>query len=436
LKFVNFPFNPKRFPFFYGWIIVVVATIGILFSVPGQTMGVSVFTDYLIGALDITREQLSFAYLIGTLLSSFCLTQAGRWYDRYGARVMMVIAPVLLSLSLFLMSRSESIIDAVRGLVGGEGQGVAVVAAIALLFFLLRFSGQGMMTSFSRTTIMKWFDQKRGLANGISTVFVGIGFSLAPLFFKAQIDKHLWQGAYLYISLFILLFVILAFVFVRDTPERCGLLPDGKRLEPTRDFKKTAETRVQFDLKMSKRTRALWIIVFSLSFYSFFYSGLTFHIVEIFKSIGLSSTKALSVFIPATVVSVTISMSASIISDYIRLRVLFYIYAVGCIISSIGLAFLNDGFFYYVLILGIGIISGMYNVVLTLSLPRYFGRNNLGTINGFVMSIVVFSSALAPFGFSMFNKWFGNFSNAGLLCGVFALIQLGTIYFLKSPQSE
>lgn len=41
------PFAPRRAPFFYGWVVVVASTIGVVMSIPGQTMGVSVFTDPL-----------------------------------------------------------------------------------------------------------------------------------------------------------------------------------------------------------------------------------------------------------------------------------------------------------------------------------------------------------------------------------------------------
>ncbi len=51
----NFPFDPARFPFFYGWIVLSAGTLGILMSAPGQTVGVSVFTDSLIEALAIER---------------------------------------------------------------------------------------------------------------------------------------------------------------------------------------------------------------------------------------------------------------------------------------------------------------------------------------------------------------------------------------------
>ena len=63
------PFEPARFPFFYGWILLGSGTIGLLMSAPGQTVGVSVFTDSLIEALGLTRSLLSLGYLVGTLAS-------------------------------------------------------------------------------------------------------------------------------------------------------------------------------------------------------------------------------------------------------------------------------------------------------------------------------------------------------------------------------
>ena len=65
----GFPFQPARVPFFYGWVIVAAASVGIAFSIPGQTMGFSVFTNTLMIELGLTRVQLSTAYCIGTVLS-------------------------------------------------------------------------------------------------------------------------------------------------------------------------------------------------------------------------------------------------------------------------------------------------------------------------------------------------------------------------------
>ena len=96
----NKPFQVSKFPFFYGWVILAAGTIGILMSIPGQTMGVAVFTESLLSDLQINRNSLSLAYLVGTLGSGLIITRAGKLYDKYGARVMAFIAGVMLGLML------------------------------------------------------------------------------------------------------------------------------------------------------------------------------------------------------------------------------------------------------------------------------------------------------------------------------------------------
>ena len=74
----HWPFDIRRLPFYYGWVILLLSTAGIIFSIPGQTMGMAVFTDHFIEAFGLSRTELSLAYLIGTGASSLFLTRAGR----------------------------------------------------------------------------------------------------------------------------------------------------------------------------------------------------------------------------------------------------------------------------------------------------------------------------------------------------------------------
>ena len=49
----DIPFKPSKFPINFSWVILITAIIGVLMSIPRQTMGVSVFTDYLIDAIGV-----------------------------------------------------------------------------------------------------------------------------------------------------------------------------------------------------------------------------------------------------------------------------------------------------------------------------------------------------------------------------------------------
>ena len=62
IRQADWPFDIRRLPFFYGWVILAFSTLGILFSIPGQTMGMAVFTDQLIDALVKTITSFADAY--------------------------------------------------------------------------------------------------------------------------------------------------------------------------------------------------------------------------------------------------------------------------------------------------------------------------------------------------------------------------------------
>lgn len=436
-KFDRFPINPQKVPFFYGWIIVAIGTIGVLFSVPGQTTGVSVFTDHLLKALNITRNNLTVAYMIGTITSSLFLTKVGRLFDKKGARILIIYASALLSFSCFTISFSPQIMNLLTTNITSIHRLFIIIPTMSLIFLTLRFSGQGMMTMVSRTMIMKWFDQKRGLANAISSVFVSIGFSIAPLIFAWDIETFHWDGAYRVLGISLLCFLVLGLFFYRDHPEKFGLVPDGEKIEPTADFKVTAEERKQYTLEEAKKTSAFWGIALSTTFFGFFVSGFNFNIISIYSHAGYNTTEALKVFIPATVISVFISLISSYASDYIRIKKILYVYIFGAFMCAISFTYLNDGkLFYYGEIIGLGILNGTYSTVMSVGHPRYFGRKYLGAISGFNMSMIVFSSAIAPLLFSLSESFLGSYKAAGYLSIIVCILITIAISKVKNPQHK
>jgi len=167
----RFPFEPARFPFFYGWVIVAVATLGIVMSVPGQTMGVSVFTDHLIAATGLTRLELTYTYMFGTLASSFLLPRAGRFLDHHGSRITALCACGILAVTLCILSQVDRIAIAASLAIGMKEHAPAAAVLLTFGFLVLRLSGQGILTMATRTMMSKWFERRRGLAaNGSSDV--------------------------------------------------------------------------------------------------------------------------------------------------------------------------------------------------------------------------------------------------------------------------
>lgn len=435
-KHNNYPFSPQKSPIFYGWIILIVATIGVLVSAPGQTMGVSTFTDYLLENIGITRDQLSMAYMFGTIASSFILTYAGKLYDKYGARWVGMVTSLLLAAVLVLLSQSDRII---RALAPDSNSGFYTVMAFAVLivfFFMLRFSGQGVLTMVSRNMLMKWFVAKRGLVNGISSVFVSLGFSMAPLAFDMLIQDTSWRSAWLIMAVFIgLFFTVFVFVFFRDNPEDLNLLPDNENIDHSKE-KVHVKAFKQFDLKEAQGTITFWLFAIPLALYALYITGFTFHLVSIFEDAGLSRERALAIFIPISIASVSIALVGGWISDRIKLKYLLYLMLFGEFVALFSLGNMSDGIYYYGFIVGNGIVSGVFNVLMAVTWPRFYGRKNLGRITGFVMALIVFGSALGPILFSVSFSKFGSYSYAVYgLAFVIAIIALLS-FKANNPQDK
>lgn len=434
-KYNQFPFNPNKVPFFYGWVVLFVATVGVLCSAPGQTTGVSTFTDYLIESIGINRDQISTAYMFGTIGSSLILTYAGKLYDKYGARWVGMAAALVLGFVLVLLSQTDRIIKAVVSPDSGLYVSVAIAVCI-LFFFMLRFSGQGVITMVSRNMLMKWFIARRGFVNGISSVFVSLGFSIAPLSFDLLIEGTSWRWAWLIMALGIGVgFFLFVFIFFRDNPEDCGQIPDGEK-HGNKEKDVIVKPFKQFTLKEARSGLTFWLFVLPIAIYALFITGYVFHLVSLFGEAGIDKESALSVFIPISLISVTLAFIGGWISDKIKLQYLLFLLLAGEVVALYSLANINTGFYYYAFIIGSGIPSGMYNVLLSVAWPRFYGREHLGKITGFVMAIIVFASALGPILFSLSHSKFGSYSYAIYMLLVFVVIISAVAYKAHNPQDK
>jgi MFS family permease len=392
-------FNPARFPFFYGYVVVLVGTIGVWASLPGQTVGVSTFTDPVKDALGLSRDQFSTTYMLGTMLSSFFISAAGRWFDRFGARIVAAGSALVLAMGLFIASFVDDMSSGIQSLLSIQHWLVPFILMV-LLFFVFRFAGQGVLTMSSRNMVMKWFERLRGRVNAFSALAVSLGFSVAPVLIDQLITNYAWDGAWQIMSLSLLFMAVLAALTFRDSPEKYGLVADGRKARIDDKAIEARELR-SFEPHEAFKTRAFWMYSLILAFNSFFITGLTFHIISIFISTGFDRAQAIAIFIPMTAVSVAISLFFSFISDWIHLKILLYIMIFGGFLAGVGLIGMGHGWGLYVLVAGQGISGGMFSVLNAVAWPRLFGRKFIGTISGKAMSMIVFASALAPVAFSL-----------------------------------
>ncbi len=405
----DWPFPVKRFPIFYGWVICFVSTLGIIMSIPGQTMGMAVFTDHFIEVFGLTRTQLSSAYLLGTLTSAVFLTRAGRFYDRSGARISVVAASLMLGICLCFLASIDYFIDVLSKVLPLPHFWISF-GLILIGYFGVRFSGQGVLTSASRNVLLVWFERRRGLVSGTRSVFVTIGFSLAPPFLAFLISIFGWRMALLVLAFIVAVaFSLLALILLRNSPESCGLQVDGGLAEQTSVKTSSIPDVTPHD---AKRHPVFWIYAAALGLYSMFGTALVFHIVSIFGEAGRSPEEAFTYFFPAAIVSVFTNMLASWLSDYWPLKRLLLIKLCGFLLGGWGILHLQTDWGYWLLVAGFGTTSGLWGCLSNLAFIRFFGRLYLGEISGINMTLTVMGSAIGPVMFSLGLDLFGSYHAA------------------------
>jgi len=407
-------------------------------SLPGQTIGVSTFTDYLLDALALNRDQLSTAYMLGTISSSFLLTFAGKMYDRYGGRLVATAAAMGMGLILVYMSHSDYIARVLTGWFPAIPAYILAFAVIFPGFFLLRFFGQGSLTMASRNMIMEWFEERRGLANALSGPFISLGFSGSPLLFDMLIQHMGWRNAWIFLAIaFGFVFSLIALTFFRDKPEKLGLKPDGNYTSEGKKYKKHGQpAKYAFTLKEARKNWSFWVFTLTLSVFTLYITGFTFHVVSVFETSGLTRQDAISVFLPASAIAVGLNMAGSWLTDYIKLKYFLMIMTFGGVVSTYGFSHLDAGLNYWLLIAGNGILSGMFGILLTITWPKYFGRTHLGAISGFNQALNVFFSAIGPWVLSLSLTQLGSYAVAGkIIMGLWAVLFLASLR-TENPQDS
>lgn len=389
-------------PFYYGWAIAAIGTLGIIMTNPGQTSVISIFIDRIIGDLEISRSMISTLYLIGSLTAGLSLGLWGRQIDKYGPRVMMGMSAGLLGLTCLYMGFVQN----------------AVMLGIG--FILLRMMGAGCLYIVSINVINQWWVERRGTVIGISGIASSLlGMGAFPNLVNALIGRYGWQTTYSILGLVLIFGMVpLGLLLVRDRPEDYGLHPDGmaeakKSSETDESGLKGGASRDQsWTIKQAIHTSAFWILAISFFTGSMLSTGLYFHMVDIFQSRGLSSEVAAAVYAPIAITSALMRLGSGYLADRIKLRyllaasmlTLMAMTAMAIVFDSVPLAML------YGVIMGIN--GGLSQTVGGVVWAAYFGREHLGAIAGLAATVNVVGAAMGPLPLGLARDLLGSYNLA------------------------
>lgn len=387
----------NRSPVFYGWVILLAATFGQIMTSPGQTYVNSIFIEYFIRDLEISRTLVSTLYTVGTLVASLALPWVGRQVDLRGQRVMVVAISVSFGLACLYMGFVHS---ALMLLVG---------------FTLLRMLGQGSLSLVSTNVINQWWVRRRGPLLGISGVAVAlIGVGGFPNLVNWMIPLYGWRATYFLLgAVLILVMAPVGYLFYRNRPEEHGLLPDGMRTDGATPGVASTAPRFSEDnwtLREAIRTPVYWVFTAGLASISMLGTGMQFHVVSIFADNGLSSTLAAASYVPVAITSAAANLASGFLVDRVRLRVIM---AIALLLQAVSLwmvSYLNVVALAMLFGVVIGATSGLMRTVSTVAWAKYYGRRHLGSISGVTSTVLVASSALGPLPMGLARDLLGSYT--------------------------
>ncbi len=406
-------------PFFYGWVVVVVGTIGSLMMGPSQTFTISIFVDHFVADLGIPRSTISLLYGVATLLASFLLPLTGRLVDRFGPRRVMFVA----SIGLGIAAASLSLVSGMLTL------------WISLL--LLRFFGFGSMQLVSNNAIAQWFVRRRGFVMGLYNQSLSISLVLFPWLTALLIGIVGWRTTWIALGgLVVIVMLPVTFLFLRDRPELYGLEPDGDVHDPDELYAGPVSEE-NWTLEEARSTPAFWVLAAAFATMTMVLSSLAFHQVSLLGMRGLDQTAAVHTFQIVALVSVFSNFLMGRLIDSVSARLLISITLLMLVVLLGVVQWLHT--MPQALIYGTltGIASGGYRVLDSAVWPKYFGRRYLGSIKGVTLIGTLGGTALGPYPLGLSLDMLGSYAPALNALMAIPLILSVVVYFgIKRPAKK
>ncbi len=417
----------------YGWVILVVGTLGLIMSGPGQTYAVSIFLESIIADLELNRTTISLMYTIGTVSGSFLLPFIGRQLDVRGPRIMMMITAVLFGLACTYMGWVQN------------------AAMLAIGFIGIRLLGQGSTSLISRQIVNLWWVERRGMILGMMIFAASIlGPGILPRFINWLIPLVGWRLAYPILGGIVAAVMLpVAYLFYRGRPEQYGQLPDGRgSIEDALEAQKAKQEAAgganelaeedlveeeNWTLAQVTRTWTFWLILLGIVSFDMLGTGISFHIVSIFIDKGFSADLAANYFLPMSIVTAVIGLISGVMIDRVEPKYLlslglfiqFASYLMATVMATPAMALM------FVILRGLN--GGLARTLSNVLWPKYYGRSNLGVISGFATTFGVIGSGIGPLIYGFGRDISTSYTPVILISSIFPLVLGVLVLFLKKP---
>ncbi|MAY73110.1 MAG: hypothetical protein CMJ31_00010 [Phycisphaerae bacterium] len=376
--------------FYHGYVMLPIAMIIAICTMPGQSVLVALFNEPIREALGIKLATLSLCYTIGTIAAAFPLVYVGRLADRFGLRVVVGTIALLFAGGLWILSLAQNPIGLTIG------------------FFLIRMLGQGALGMLTGHILAMWFERKLGTMDAVKSVGFAIGAAVLPAPTAWLITEVGWRDALPILGAGMLLVVLpLVLTIFRNKPEDIGQHLDGDPVEhATHDVLHGGAPPPgdpAFTLRQALTTRAFWILVGAMVGNGLIGTAVIFQIQPILASAGADPLNAPKAMAPWPIASAITVLLGGWLADRVHAARLLWIGPAGCGLASLiwYAAVSNAVALPPVTTVGIGmavlgVSMGSVMGVGQPTLARYFGRTHHGSIRGFYGMLMVAGTGVGP----------------------------------------
>jgi MFS transporter, OFA family, oxalate/formate antiporter len=402
-------------PVHYGWVILAVGTFGMIMTTPGQTLGVSVFLDRIIEELGASRSQVSLMYTLATLAGAATLPFVGRFIDRRGPRLAVVLISAAFALACVAM-----------GFVSG-------LLTLALGFFAIRALGQGALSLASVHVVNIWFVRRRGMAVGLKGAAVAAVTAFAPLGIEALVSSVGWRSAYMLLGGLVALTILpLGALLFRGHPERYGVRPDGRTVAPRAD----EPAEAAYTPRAARRTLTFWLLLAGDCWVSGLGTGLVFHHFSILAEGGMDRLSAAAVFVPLSLVAAGATLTTGFLLDRFSPRLLLsasLLFLATALVMAVRVSG-PEGVIAYGAVLGLA--TGIRGAVAASAYAHYFGRAHIGAIKGMASTGSVAASSVGPLLFAFGMERLGGYGTVLAVSALFPLAQALVMPFVRLQRAD
>ncbi len=360
--------------------VIIFGFIFTFFSSFGQSFFLGLFNSSIRDTLSITQGQFGSIYASATLLSSFLLIWVGKKIDDINIFKFAFFVTLLLSFSCFFFSKISSIIF------------------LFIAIFLMRFSGQGMMSHTATTTISRYFSKSRGKA--LSTSWFGLSTAefILPVLIVYLLTITTWQTIWISISVLVLIFLpITSFLLIKN-------LNFESREELTKD------DPIEKNIRQWKRIEVLkdyrfYIICLNMLAMPWIATGVFVYQSFITESKEWGAFIIAQSFMVYSIFSVaTLILSGFLIDKFTSRKLLIYM-NIPLLLSTLVLMFFDITVSAFVFLGLIGISNGLANVLGSSTWAEIYGVKHIGSIKALTTALMVFSTA---FGTALFGVLIDN----------------------------